>query len=65
MNIIHLRAYLSTLPLVPFMLRFFFLQVHQTNIPAIASAATDPNTAPKMVAMVPTMHDKLQIIFFQ
>ena len=47
------------------MLRLFFLQVHQTNIPATASAATDPNTAPKMIAMVPTMHDKLQIIFFQ
>ena len=46
------------------MLRLFFMQVHQTNIPATASAATDPNTAPKMIAMVPTMHDKLQIIFF-
>ena len=49
---------------MPFVLRLFFLQVHQTNIPATASAATDPNTAPTMIIMVPTMHDKLQIIFF-
>ena len=53
------------LPSVLFVLRLFFLQVHQTNIPATASAATDPNTAPTTIPMVPTMHDKLQIIFSQ
>ena len=50
---------------LPFVLRLFFLQVHQTNIPATASAPTDPNTAPRTIPMVPAMHDKLQIIFFQ
>ena len=53
------------LPSVPFLLCLFFLQVHQTNIPATASAATYPNTASTTIPMVPTMHDKLQIIFFQ
>ena len=52
------------LPPVPLVLRFFFLQVHQTNIPATASVATDPNTAPTTIPMVPTMRDKLQIFFY-
>ena len=51
------------LPSLPFVLRLFFLQVHQTNIPATARAATDPNTAPTTIPMIPTMRDKLQIIF--
>ena len=50
---------------LPFVLHLFFLQVHQTNIPATASAATDPNTAPTTIPMVPAMHDKIQITFFQ
>ena len=37
--------------------------VHHTNIPATASAATDPNTAPTIIPMEPTMGDKLQMIF--
>ena len=40
------------LPSVPFVLGPFFLQVHQTNIPATASAATDPNTAPTGIPTV-------------
>ena len=52
------------LPSVPFVLRLFFLQVHQTNIPATASAATDPNTAPRTIPRVRTIGDKLQLIFF-
>ena len=40
------------LPSVPFVLRLFFLQVHQTNIPATARAATDPNTAPTTIPAV-------------
>ena len=51
------------LPSLLFLLCLFFLQVHQTNTPATASAATDPNTAPTTIPMVPTMCDKLQIIF--
>ena len=51
------------LPSVLFVLRLFFLQVHQTNIPATASAATDPNTAPTIIPMAITKCDKLQIIF--
>ena len=54
---------MQRLPSVPFVLRLFFLQVHQTNIPATTSAATDPNTAPTTTPMVPTMCNKLQIIF--
>ena len=53
------------LPLVPFLLHLIFLQVHQTNIPATASATTDPNTAPRTIPMVPTMRDKLQTYFSQ
>ena len=45
---------------MPFVLRLFFQQVHQTNIPATASAATDPNTAPTIMPMVPTKRDKLE-----
>ena len=52
------------LPSMPFLLGLFFLQVHQTNIPATASAATDPNTAPTTIPMVPKMHDKRQKIFY-
>ena len=52
----HLPSVLSVFPL-------FFLQVHQTNIPATASAATDPNTAPTIIPMAITKCDKLQIIF--
>ena len=52
------------LPSVPLVLRLYFLQVHQTNIPTTASAATDPNTTPTTIPMVPTMRDKLQIFFF-
>ena len=48
---------------VPFVLRLFFRQIHQTNIPAKASAATDPNTAPTMIAIAPIKRDKLQMIF--
>ena len=48
---------------VPPLLCLFFLQVHQTNIPATASAATDPNTAPTRTPIVPRKRDKLQIIF--
>ena len=51
------------LPSVPFVLRLFFLQVHQTNIPATASAATDPNKAPTIIPMVPTKRNKLDINF--
>ena len=51
------------LPSVPLVLRLYFLQVHQTNIPTTASAATDPNTTPTTIPMVPTMRDKLQIFF--
>ena len=51
------------LPSVPFVLRLFFLQVHQTNIPATASAATDPNTAPTIIPMLPTKRDNLEINF--
>ena len=40
------------LPSVPFLLPLFFLQVQQTNIPAIASAAADPNTAPTTIPTV-------------
>ena len=53
------------LPSVPLVLRLYFLQVHQTNIPATASAATDPNTAPTTIPMVITKLDKLQVIFSQ
>ena len=49
------------LPSVRFMLCLFFLQVHQTNIPATASAATDPNTAPTIIHTVPEERDKLEI----
>ena len=52
------------LPSMPFVLGLFFLQVHQTNIPATASAATDPNTAPTTIPMVPTMSDKRQKLFY-
>ena len=45
------------LPSVPLVLHLYFLQVHQTNIPAIASAATDPNTAPTTIPMVITKLD--------
>ena len=58
------QTYLQRLPSLPFVLRLFFLQVHQTNVPATASAASDPNTAPTTIPMVTAMHDKLQIIFF-
>ena len=51
------------LPSVPFVLRLFFLQVHQTNIPATVSAATDPNIAPTIIPMLPTKRDKLEINF--
>ena len=51
------------LPSVPLVWRVFSLQVHQTNIPATASAATDPNTAPTITPIVPGKRDKLQIIF--
>ena len=51
------------LPSVPFVLRLFFPRVHQTNIPAKASAATDPNTAPTIIHTVPTNRDKLEIMF--
>ena len=51
------------LPSLPFALRLFSLQVHQTNIPAATSAATDPNTAPTIIHTVPTKRDKLQINF--
>ena len=50
------------LPSVPLVLRLYFLQVHQTNIPATASAATDPNTAPTTILMVITKLDKLHVI---
>ena len=53
------------LPSVPLVLRLYFLQVHQTNIPATASAATDPNTAPTTIPMVITKLDKLHVIFSQ
>ena len=56
-------TYMQHLPSVLFVLRLFFLQVHQTNIPATASAATDPNTAPTIIPMAITKCDKLQIIF--
>ena len=51
------------LPLEPYVLRLFFPQVHQTNIPATASAATDPNSAPTIIYTVPTKRDKLEINF--
>ena len=51
------------LPSVLFMLRLFFLQVHQTNTPATANAATDPNTAPTIIHTVPTKRDELEINF--
>ena len=51
------------LPSVPFVLHLFFLKVHQTNTPATAGVATDPNTAPTMIPMVPTKRDKLEINF--
>ena len=51
------------LPSVPFVLRLFFLHVHQTNIPATASVATDPNTAPTIIHTVPTKRDKFEITF--
>ena len=51
------------LPSVPPVLCLFFVQVHQPNIPAIASAATDPNTAPTITPIVPGKRDKLQKIF--
>ena len=50
-------------PSVPLVKRVFFLQVHGTNIPATASAATDPNTAPTITPIVPRKRDKLQIMF--
>ena len=50
-------------PSVPLAWRVFFLQVHQTNIPATANAATDPNTAPTIIPRVPGKRDKLQITF--
>ena len=53
------------LPLLPFVLRLFFLQVHQTNIPATASAATGPNTTPTIINTAPTKRDKLEINFFK
>ena len=43
------------LPSLLFLLCLFFLQVHQTNTPATASAATDPNTAPTTIPMAPTI----------
>ena len=55
---------MQQLPSLLFLLCLFFLQVHQNNIPATASATTDPNTAPTTVPMAPTMCDKLHIIFF-
>ena len=51
------------LPSVPLGFRLLFLQVHQTNIPATASAATDPKTAPTTINTVPTKRDKLEINF--
>ena len=57
--------YVTYLPSVPFLLHLFFLQVHQTNIPATASAATDPNAAPTTIPMVHKIRDKLQNYFFQ
>ena len=45
---------------MPFVLRLFFLQVHQTKIPATVIAATDPNTAPTTIPMAPTIRNKLQ-----
>ena len=59
------NMHVTLIPSVPFVLRLFFLQVHQTNIPATASTATDPNTAPTTIPMVHTMPDKLQKYFFQ
>ena len=53
------------LPSVPSVLRFFFLHVHQTNIPATARAATDPNAAPIIIHTVPTKRDKLEINFWK
>ena len=38
------NMYTTLIPSVPFLLHLFFLQVHQTNIPVTASAATDPLT---------------------
>ena len=43
------------LPSLLFLLCLLLLQVHQTNIPATASAATDPNTAPTTIPMAPTI----------
>ena len=43
------------LPSLLFLLCLFFLQVHQTNTPATASAATDPNTALTTIPMAPTI----------
>ena len=51
------------LPSVPSAVRLFFLQVHQTNIPATASAVTDPNTVPTIIHTVPKKRDKLEINF--
>ena len=51
------------LPSLPFVLRLFFLQVHQTNIPATTSAATDPNTAPTVILTVSTKREKLDMNF--
>ena len=54
---------MQNLPSGPLVLPLYFLQVHQTNIPATVSAATDPNTAPTTIPMVITKRDKLQVIF--
>ena len=51
------------LPSVPLVFRLFFQKVHQTNIPAKASAATDPNTTPTIINTVPTKRNKLEINF--
>ena len=57
------KTCMQHLPSVPFVLRLFFLHVHQTNIPATASAATDPNAALTIIHTVLTKRDKLEIIF--
>ena len=58
------KTYVQNLASMPFVLCLFFLQFHQTNIPATTSATTDPNTAPTTIPMVPTMRDKRQKIFY-
>lgn len=49
------------LPLVHSLFCLLFLQPHHTSIPAAASAATDPNTAPTMIQMVTTKREKLEM----